>query len=186
VLALQQRLTELGYWLGKPDGKFGGTTLQAVYALQKVAGIHPTGVVAAATRRALDNGVRPTARDTTGSGIEVDLRRDIVLFVTGGHVDYVINTSTGGGYTYYSQGSRSVAVTPKGHFTTGRTIDAMHRSPLGLMYRPRYFNGGIAIHGDSEVPAHPVSHGCVRVSDAAMDWIWASNLDPVGTHVWVY
>jgi peptidoglycan hydrolase-like protein with peptidoglycan-binding domain len=186
VLALQQRLTDLGYWLGKPDGKFGGTTRQAVYALQKVAGIGRSGTVTASTRKALDAGVRPTGRNKTGSDIEVDLRRNVVLFVTDGQVKYIINTSTGGGYTYYSQGTRSVAVTPKGHFHTGRTINAMHRSPLGLMYRPRYFNGGIAIHGDSSVPAHPASHGCVRVSNAAMDWVWSSNLDPVGTSVWVY
>ncbi len=179
-------MTALGYWLGTPNGKFGDATEQAVFALQKVAGIHPSGAINAATQKAIDNGVRPKARNTTGSDIEVDLKRDIVLFVTNGQVKYVINTSTGGGYTYVSQGNTSVAVTPKGHFTTGRTINGMHRSPLGLMYRPRYFNGGIAIHGDSEVPAHPVSHGCVRVSDEAMDWIWKSNLDPVGTHVWVY
>ncbi len=186
VLHLQQQLTALGYWLGTPNGKFGDTTQQAVFALQKVANISPSGIVTAATQKALDNGVRPTARNKTGSDIEVDLKRDIVMFVTDGQVKYIINTSTGGGYTYYNQGSRNVAVTPKGHFTTGRTINGMHRSSLGLMYRPRYFNGGIAIHGDSSVPAHPVSHGCVRVSDAAMDWIWKDNLDPVGTHVWVF
>ena len=38
VLALQQRLTALGYWLGTPDGKFGDSTEQAVWALQKAAG----------------------------------------------------------------------------------------------------------------------------------------------------
>jgi lipoprotein-anchoring transpeptidase ErfK/SrfK len=46
--------------------------------------------------------------------------------------------------------------------------------------------GGIAIHGDSSVPAHPVSHGCVRVSNQAIDWIWATGSDPIGTPVWVY
>ena len=42
------------------------------------------------------------------------------------------------------------------------------------MYRPRYFNGGIAVHGYGSVPPYPASHGCVRVSLAAMDWIWSS------------
>jgi lipoprotein-anchoring transpeptidase ErfK/SrfK len=31
-----------------------------------------------------------------------------------------------------------------------------------------------------------VSHGCSRVSDEAINWIWANNLLPIGTDVWVY
>jgi len=26
----------------------------------------------------------------------------------------------------------------------------------------------------------------VRVSNEAIDWIWANNIDPIGTTVWVY
>ena len=43
MLALQQRLAELGYWLGEPDGTYGGLTTQAVLALQGVAGIDRDG-----------------------------------------------------------------------------------------------------------------------------------------------
>jgi lipoprotein-anchoring transpeptidase ErfK/SrfK len=186
VTLLQQKLTALGYWLGPTDGSFGGTTQQAVYALQKAAGQKRTGVVTSATWNAIDKGVRPTARSRTGQIIEVDLKRDLLLFVSDGHVRYILNTSTGGGYVFYEEGRREVAITPKGHFTTYRVIDAPHRSPLGLLYRPRYFVAGVAIHGDSSVPAHPVSHGCVRVSNAAINWIWAQNLDPIGRTVWTY
>ncbi len=35
-------------------------------------------------------------------------------------------------------------------------------------------------------PQFRVSHGCVRVSDEAIDWIWADNMIPLGTEVWVY
>lgn len=186
VLRLQQRLTALGYWNGSADGKFGPVTQQAVWALQKTAGLAPSGITTPATWAALAAGTRPRAKSTSGHVIEVDLKRDLVLFVTNGHVDSAINTSTGGGYSYVSEGVRSVAITPKGHFATYRVIDANHKAPLGWMYRPRYFTGGVAIHGDSSVPNHPVSHGCVRVTNAAMDWIWSANLDPTGTPVWVY
>jgi lipoprotein-anchoring transpeptidase ErfK/SrfK len=187
VLRLQQQLSALGYWLGTPDGRFGGVTQQAVYALQKAAGLPRTGKVTAATRRALDAGTRPRARSRSGHQIEVDLSRDLLLFVTDGHVDYTLNTSTGGGYVYYDdEGQRGVAITPKGHFRTYRAIDGPRLSPLGLLIRPRYFTGGYAIHGASSVPPYPASHGCVRVSNAAIDWIWASNLDPIGTPVWIY
>jgi peptidoglycan hydrolase-like protein with peptidoglycan-binding domain len=186
VRQLQQRLAELGYWNGTADGKFGTLTEQAVWALQKAAGLAPSGATTPQTWAALAAGTRPAAKSTSGHVIEVDLKHNLLLFVTNGHVDTILNTSTGGGYSYVSEGRRQVAITPKGHFSTYRTIDGNHKSPLGWMYRPRYFFEGVAIHGDSSVPNHPVSHGCVRVTDAAMDWVWANNLDPVGTAVWVY
>ena len=49
VLALQQRLSSIGYWLGTPDGTFGDATEQAVYALQKAAGITRDGIVGPVT-----------------------------------------------------------------------------------------------------------------------------------------
>ncbi|MFM8945634.1 MAG: L,D-transpeptidase, partial [Actinomycetota bacterium] len=57
---------------------------------------------------------------------------------------------------------------------------------LGEIYRPKYFNGGIAIHGSRSIPNYPASHGCVRVSVPAMDMLWASKMLPIGTKVWVY
>ena len=45
VLTLQERLTALGYWLGTANGVYGDTTQQAVFALQKAAGIARDGVV---------------------------------------------------------------------------------------------------------------------------------------------
>ena len=35
-------------------------------------------------------------------------------------------------------------------------------------------------------PAYPASHGCVRVTEAAMDWLWAENLMARGSVVWVH
>jgi peptidoglycan hydrolase-like protein with peptidoglycan-binding domain len=186
VLLLQQRLTALGYWTGSVDGNFGDVTQQAVFALQKAAGLPWSGTVTAQTDAALNAGTRPSAKSTSGRLIEVDLEQGLLLFVNNGHVDYAINDSTGGGYVYYENGERNVAITPKGKFTTYRTVNGPDRSPLGLLIRPRYFYEGFAIHGDDYVPAEPVSHGCVRVSNAAIDWIWDSNLDPIGTTVWIY
>jgi peptidoglycan hydrolase-like protein with peptidoglycan-binding domain len=186
VVQLQQSLSALGYWLGSADGQFGTTTQQAVFALQKAAGVNRSGVVDGATASALAGGTKPTPKSTSGHAIEVDLARQLLLIVTNGHLDGVLNTSTGGGYVYYDQGVRYVATTPTGHFSTYREIDALHMSSLGLLLRPKFFTGGFAIHGDTYVPARPVSHGCVRVSNQAIDWIWASGSDPLGTPVWVY
>jgi hypothetical protein len=76
--------------------------------------------------------------------------------------------------------------TPPEQWTISREIDGLRRSPLGLLYRPKHFHEGVAIHGYTSVPAHPASHGCVRVTYRAMDHIWGAGLMPVGTAVWVY
>lgn len=96
------------------------------------------------------------------------------------------NTSTGGGYTYSVDGVTGLAETPRGVFHVYREVDGLDVSPLGELWRPKYFDGGYAIHGDAYVPATPVSHGCVRISDEAIDWVWASNQMPLGTTVWIY
>ncbi len=116
VLALQQQLSALGYWLGRPDGNFGDSTEQAVYALQKAAGLTRDGVVGAHTARALSKGVLPVPRTTQGDAIEVDLKADLVMVVRNGALTHVLNTSTGGGYTYTENGVSAVAQTPTGTF----------------------------------------------------------------------
>jgi peptidoglycan hydrolase-like protein with peptidoglycan-binding domain len=186
VLALQQRLSQLGYWLGTPDGYFGDATEEAIFALQKVAGIPPNGEVGPSTVAALEAGDIPAVRSTSGYEIEIDLTKDLVMFVNNGVLEYVINTSTGGGYTYVENGVSDVATTPTGMFSIIGAVNGTVTDTLGTLWRPRFFYEGFAIHGDSYVPAIPVSHGCARVSNEAIDWIWANNLAPIGTKVWVY
>jgi lipoprotein-anchoring transpeptidase ErfK/SrfK len=186
VVALQNRLNALGYWVGPADGSYGDATVQAVYALQKAAGLPVDGQAGPQTEAALNGGVEPKPQSAPGYVVEVDLARDLVMFVNDGRLEYTLNTSTGGGYTYTQDGQTDVAITPQGHFAIYRAVNGTVTDSLGTLYRPRYFTGGYAIHGDSYVPPHPVSHGCVRVSNEAIDWIWANNLLPMGTPVWVY
>jgi lipoprotein-anchoring transpeptidase ErfK/SrfK len=186
VRDMQRRLLALGYWVGAPNGVFGDSTEQAVYALQKAASLSRDGVVGRSTAAAIARGVRPKPRRTPGYVVEIDLRRDLLMFVKNGKLVRVLNTSTGGGYTYVSGGVSAVATSPIGIFHIFRQVDGLDISPLGQLWRPKYFDGGFAIHGDSYVPPTPVSHGCVRVSNEAIDWIWANNLIPLGTRVWVY
>jgi peptidoglycan hydrolase-like protein with peptidoglycan-binding domain len=186
VLQLQQHLNALGYWIGSPDGHFGDATQQAAYALEKVAGIARTGVVNAAFVAAMNAGALPHPRTTAGNAIDVDLSKDLLMIVQNGVLKYVLNTSTGGGYSYTQDGATYVAITPPGVYAIGRTVDGTVVDSLGTLWRPRFFYEGFAIHGDSYVPPTPVSHGCVRVSNEAIDWIWAQNLAPIGMKVWVY
>ena len=188
VIAVQQRLTELGYWIGKVDGKFGSTTQQAVFALQKAARLDRDGVVGPRTRQALEQGVRPRARSKAGTGrlVEISLRRQLLMIVDDGQVTQVFNTSTGSDENYEYDGETHLADTPTGRFTVGRQIDGWRHGPLGPLWRPKYFNGGIAVHGAPSVPPWPASHGCARVSIAAMNWLWANDTIPLRTRIWVY
>jgi peptidoglycan hydrolase-like protein with peptidoglycan-binding domain len=184
VLTLQEQLTALGYWLGKPDGHFGDLTQQAVYALQKAADLQRDGVVGAKTRAALAAGKRPTIT-TTGSGhrIEINKKTQLLLIIDGTKITTILNTSTGSGRTFLEKGNTEVAVTPSGSFHIDRQIDGNRIGPLGALWRPKYFNGGIAIHGIASVPPYPASHGCARLSVGAIDWIWSTNQAPIGTGV---
>lgn len=183
VLALQQRLEELGYWLGTPDGSFGSLTQQAVWALQKSAGLKRDGVVGPKTLKALEAGIRPKAT-LSGNGVEIDLKRQLLLVVRGGAVRTILNTSTGNGEEYTStSGNRAIATTPRGRFTVYRAVDGPVTNSLGQLWRPRFFHRGIAVHGSGNIPPWPDSHGCARLSNAAIDMIWAGDLMPIGSRV---
>ena len=126
-------------------------------------------------------------RDLGASSPEV-LADGLILVIEGGRVKWVFNTSTGNGERYWSSASGRYlyATTPSGRFAFQRAIDGMRRAPLGNLWRPRYFNGGIAIHGSPSIPGYPASHGCARLDNKAIDYIWSANLAPIGSRVWVY
>ncbi len=186
VRALQDKLQSLGFWVGSTDGEYGLTTTQAVMAVQKAAGLKRDGVMGPQTRQALQRGVSVSAKSTSGHWVEVDKSHQLAMIVDNGNVQAVLNTSTGSGQRYTSEGHTSVATTPSGRFKVFRQVDALDKSPLGELWRPKYFNGGIALHGAQSVPGYAASHGCVRVSNPAIDWIWSTGQAPIGTNVWVY
>lgn len=186
MLALQERLSELGYWLGSPDGSYGTLTTQAVYALQGVADIDRDGRVGPQTRAALEAEIRPSARSTSGTVTEIDRAAGVISFVQDGRVTLALHTSTGTFEEYTHEGRDLLADTPEGEFSVTWTYDGWRDGEFGELYRPRYFHpDGIAVHGYTSVPAFPASHGCARVSIAAMDMVWSRDLMPSESAVWV-
>jgi peptidoglycan hydrolase-like protein with peptidoglycan-binding domain len=183
---LQARLVELGYWLGKPGGGYGALTRQAVMAFQKAEGLSRDGTAGPTTLAKLATASRPKAHSTTGNLVEVDLDRQLLLVVRDGKVLWAFNTSTGSGEKYKSSAGAKVARTPIGHFTFQHQIDGVRHAELGDLYRPKYFKGGVAVHGSGSIPAHPASHGCVRLTNSAMNVIWSEGYAPLGSAVWVY
>ena len=102
------------------------------------------------------------------------------------HNGWGLNTSTGNGEEYTStSGNLALAVTPRGSYSVYRAVEGEVTNALGQLWRPRFFHRGIAVHGSGNVPPWPESHGCVRVSKAAMDMVWARGLMPLGSRVLV-
>ncbi|MGD9703062.1 MAG: peptidoglycan-binding protein [Acidimicrobiia bacterium] len=193
--ALQQRLLELGFWLSGVDGEFGTTTRQAVMAFQKYNLLPPTGAVDQVTADAINTmPFRARAVSIEGDLIEINKTAQLLFIVRGGRTDWVLNTSTGNGLPYTEEDQNSpgemvtgVSLTPDGEWKVNRErAEGWWEGDLGKIYRPKYFRGGVAVHGSGSVPEYPASHGCVRVSVPAMDFIWAADYMPMGTKVWVY
>ncbi len=186
---LQQRLTDLGYWLGDLDGQFGTLTTQAVMAFQKYEGLERSGIADDVTRARLEVADRPRpVAARKGRWVEIDKTRQVMLFVVDGEVRWTFNTSTGTETEYTRpDGSKGFAHTPEGWFTFFRQIDGLREADLGQLWRPKYFtNAGHAIHGSRSIPAHPASHGCARLSYPAIDFIWSAGLAPIGTPLLVH
>ncbi|WP_313716463.1 L,D-transpeptidase family protein [Arsenicicoccus bolidensis] len=190
VTALQSRLNALGYSLGRVDGVYAARTRQAVMALQKVAGLPRTGVADARTQAAASKGTRPVARSRSGHVIEIDKARQTLYVVDGGRVSRIYNVSTGNNKRYRDRGRWVRAVTPSGSFrfwTQYGDGSGWQHGRLGSMYRPMYFNGGIAVHGSRfDIGAYPSSHGCVRIHNANMDELRGQRLIGLRGTVVVY
>ena len=193
--ASQKKLLELGFWLENPNGKFDDTTTQAVMAFQKYFQLRPTGNINVATAYLLERMSIPASATTKeGTLAEVDKSRQLLFLVQDGITTYVMNTSTGDDRGYEEPDAntpgvmiKGTAVTPVGAFKINRERpDGWWIGDLGQIYRPKYFIGGVAIHGSMSVPAYPASHGCVRVTVKAMDFIWDNDILLRGTQVLVY
>lgn len=187
VLALEQRLDALRYDTAVVDGVFDRVTAHAVMAFQKVNGLPRTGratdglVAAVAAATGIPAALAPEGGPDR---VEVDLARQVLFLYRGGSLAKILPVSTGSGRRFCSQGFCRRAVTPTGAYRVYRQGPRAERGPLGVLYRPQYFNGGIAIHGAHSVPGSPASHGCVRIPMNAS--VWFPGQVAVGTPVFVF
>ena len=112
------------------------------------------------------------------------------MVVRAGKIVATFNTSTSSGvaYTEVIDGKtyRGDAQTYRGTFSVYREVDGPDKAPLGMLYRYKYFDGGIAVHGATYVPPYPASNGCARMKNRAQDLIWDNDWMPLGSTVVVY
>ena len=174
VAWLEQRLADLSYRPGPVDGVFDSRTRDAVIAFQKWEGLDRDGIVGEDVWWRMLEAERPVPRFAEeGAWIEVDKKRQVLLYCVDGVVERTLPVSTG---------NASIGmVTPSGvfHITRENTHERLRYKPL---YLRSY--GVLAIHGYKNVPTFPASHGCVRTTKRDMDEL--HNLIPVGTMVRVY
>jgi len=185
VLKLQERLAELGYDVGAPDGKWGARTTYSLMAFQKVEGLIVDGQDGPQTQAALAAASPPGPMLPGGAAtrIEIDVARQVMFHWVNGSLARILPVSTGNNEYYCVDGECSVAVTPGGSFRIGRKAPGLEVAPLGELWWPMYFNGGIAIHGSPSVPAYPASHGCIRIPMYAAPTFY--DQVPAGTRVHV-
>jgi hypothetical protein len=170
------RLRDLGYEVPSSTQDFGYDAVESVYAFEKVEGLDRTGVADATFWTHLDNPVIPQPRyQQPAAHIEVDKSKQVLYVVRDGRVIHISPVSTAG---------LPGRFTPEGQFSIFRKVPGYDPSPLGILYKPMYFTGGYAIHGNPSVPPYPASHGCIRVPNFVIERLYVT--EPYGETVYVY
>ena len=193
VRMLQTRLAELKFAPGPIDGIYGRSTIQAVWAFEKLVMRVPrnkvTGVVTPTMWDVLRGDVQIAARRQadTARHAEVYLPEQVIVTFLGGRPTLISHMSSGDNKPWCEEvvidpgepgndspeqiekgeqlkiGVCGESVTPAGIFTFTRRSTGTRETKLGTLYNPVYFNQGIAVHGAILVPLQPASHGCIRI-----------------------
>jgi peptidoglycan hydrolase-like protein with peptidoglycan-binding domain len=183
--AAEGRLAEMDYGTGPVDGVIDGVTRNALTAFQKWEGLRVTGRMSREDFDLIMNATAPMPKDAGYKHVEVDLDRQVLLLTdNSGVVERVLPISSGSNKQYKEKGGSGLAYTPRGRFRIEAKISGWRKSPLGLLYYPNYFSGGLAIHGNPSVPHQPQSHGCIRIPMSAA--VEMSRLLTLGTIVIIY
>lgn len=189
VVALQTRLSQLGFDTNGIDGQFGSGTRMAVWAFEGlVYGRHyseQTGVVTNEMWQKMQDPItfqaqRAEVRDGA-THMEIYLPIQAAIVFTDGRVRLITHISSGDGQQWCEVITQDtddkgqplpapvlldvcgISKTPGGVFRFYRRYEGKRLGPLGGMMNPVYFNYGIAVHGADNVPQEPASHGCIRI-----------------------
>lgn len=194
VKAYQQRLADVHFDPGPIDGNYGTAMVYAVQALQKLLGTERTGRLTGAEAAALATFKYPAPLQSDGEAkrAEIDITKQVMTLYEGYQVRLITTVSTGSGESYCYNTPRvnptrrvcEYANTPSGRYTFREFRNGWDKSPLGQLYNPFYFNGGIAVHGYQSVPTSPASHGCTRIPMHIAEYF--HNLVKVGDAVYVF
>ncbi|WP_051062775.1 L,D-transpeptidase family protein [Ilumatobacter nonamiensis] len=202
VEALQELLASKQFDPGPVDGYFGGATKRAVWAFEKLVLGTPReemqGVVTPAIWEEMNSDFRVAPRRSPGGNhMEVYLPEQVSVLFFGGEARVISHVSSGEGITWCDEveidlddgttelkGICGKAVTPGGVYHFERKVEGWRNAKLGRLYKPVYFNYGIAIHGAGSVPDYPASRGCVRHPMHIAEYI--QDLITIGDAIYVF
>ena len=172
VAALEKRLEALLYDVGKVDDLYDQNTAYGVMAFQKVHGLARTGRATDDVVAAVATATQPPPLVPNGgeNRVEIDIPRQVLFLYKSNTLQKIVTISSGNNKRFCSEGWCRRAVTPGGSYGFYRQGRGWETGPLGSLYNPIYFNGGIAVHGSRSVPAQPASHGCIRIPMSAAEW----------------
>ena len=149
---VEQRLSELGYWTGAIDGRLDSATRSALIAFQKWHGRPITGQLTADELEAIRAGAPPAARESGYAHVEVDLDRQVLMWVNEDGSVRMLPISSGTDKPFVDEGQTSIAYTPRGRFLVYDKEVGWGNGPLGSVYYANFISGGVAIHGSPSVP----------------------------------
>lgn len=184
---VEKKLNSLGIPAGPSDGRFDSQSARAACAWRELTGATVSRAkLTAAEKTAVMNTSSLTPLTSHGVGISINKQCQIAYWQ-----DKDKNRQLRLKGVFAASTGTSGHDTPAGHFRIQRQINGWHESTKytgAMMYRPKYFNGGIALHGsysDDLVHSYPASHGCVRMFHKDIDRLWKAGVD-MGTPVHVY
>jgi len=188
VVAVQERLTELGFDPGPADGYYGDLTIRSVWAFESLVMETPstqlTGQVTPAMWDRMQDPIKVAPRRPTGglaNHTEIYLPEQVLVVFHADQPRLVTHISSGDGKEWCDTVTLDtdergnvleepiekqvcgISKTPGGVFKYERQVEGIRNGALGSMWNPVYFNYGIAVHGAQNVPDYPASHGCIRI-----------------------
>lgn len=199
---MQEVLASRHFDPGPIDGIFGGATLRAVWAFDKLVLGTPrtemTGVVDDQVWQQMNSAFSVAPRRSPGGNhMEVYLPEQVSVLFHGGEPRVISHVSSGEGITWCDEveidldddttevkGICGKSVTPGGVYHFERKVEGWRNAKLGRLYKPVYFNYGIAIHGAGNVPDYPASRGCVRHPMHIAEYL--QDLVSIGDAIYVF
>ena len=112
----ERLLSQLGYWTSPIDGHLNAGSRSALIAFQKWEGRAVTGKLTPAELDAIRAATPPQAREVGYAHVEVDLDRQILMWVNEDGGVRVLPVSSGNDQPFVDEGKTSIAYTPRGRF----------------------------------------------------------------------
>lgn len=181
-------LSQAGYPVGRVDGYLDDDTRRALCLWRDFSGFYVSRKMPSMRERFLLATVsRPKVPERLVTGLNISRTCQAVTWVSYSKLKQIRYVKA----IYKASTGQPGFETRKGSFRIYAQVDKWMESDLypgAMMYRPKFFSGGQALHGsasDSLVLPYPASHGCVRMLHSAIDYLWSHGVG-IDTKVLVY